>query len=142
MLNIIPKSQYIVVVGCGRLGSILASTLSGKGHSVVAIDSKQSAFNNLTSEFSGFQIVGDASELSVLRSAKTDLADCLLAVTNEDNINLMVAQVAREFFHVPKVLARVFDPATETIYQQFGIDTICPTKLSVNLFLESIEKCA
>ena len=54
------QSQYIVVVGCGRLGSILASRLSGQGHSVVVIDWDESTFNSLSIEFSGFPIVGDA----------------------------------------------------------------------------------
>ena len=65
-------SQYIVVVGCGRLGSILASRLSSQGNSVVVIDPYESSFNNLSSDFSGFQITGDASEIEVLRSAKVD----------------------------------------------------------------------
>ncbi len=62
------QSQYIVVVGCGRLGSILASRLSGQGHSVVVIDWDESTFNSLSIEFSGFPIVGDAAELAVLRA--------------------------------------------------------------------------
>ena len=131
-------AQYIVVVGCGRLGSILASRLSGQGNSIVVIDPHETSFNNLTSEFSGFQIVGDASELEVLRQAKADQADCLLAVTDKDNINLMVAQVAKTLFKVPTVLARVFDPAREGIYEKFGIATISPTKLSAEAFLSQL----
>ena len=134
------QSQYIVVVGCGRLGSILASRLSSQGNSVVVIDPWESSFNNLSSEFSGFQITGDASELSVLRSAKADKADCLLAVTDKDNINLMVAQIAKNIFQVSTVLARVFDPAREKIYCNFGIATISPTQLSAEKFLANIPK--
>ena len=132
-------AQYIVVVGCGRLGSILASRLSSQGNSVVVIDPYEKSFNNLTSEFSGFQIVGDASELEVLRQAKADKADCLLAVTDNDNINLMVAQVAKTLFNVSTVLARVFDPAREGIYEEFGIATISPTKLSAEAFLNQLQ---
>lgn len=132
------KSQYIIIVGCGRLGSILASRLSSQGNSVVVIDTQESAFSNLDSEFSGFQITGDASELSILRTAKVEQSDCLLAVTNRDNINLMVAQVAKQVFEVPQVLARVFDPAREQIYCDFGIATISPTQLSADAFLENL----
>ncbi|MDJ0707489.1 MAG: NAD-binding protein [Leptolyngbyaceae cyanobacterium MO_188.B28] len=82
------QAQYVVIVGCGRLESILASQLSGQGHSVVVIDRKEGTFNHLGTEFSGFQIVGDAAELAILRQAKTDKVDCLLAVTGEDNLNL------------------------------------------------------
>ena len=101
-------SQYIVVVGCGRLGSMLASRLSSQGNSVVVIDPYESSFNNLSSDFSGFQITGDASEIEILRSAKVEQADCLLAVTDKDNINLMVTQIAKQVFQTSIVLARVF----------------------------------
>ncbi|MEO0377468.1 MAG: TrkA family potassium uptake protein [Cyanobacteria bacterium P01_A01_bin.17] len=130
------QSLYIVVVGCGRLGSILASRLSGQGHSVVAIDCNENNFSSLSSEFSGFQVIGDAVELAVLEQAKTNQADCLFAVTDQDNINLMVAQVAKNVFDVPKVLARVFDPDKEEMYEQLGIATISPTKLSAEAFLQ------
>ncbi|MGB3755147.1 MAG: TrkA family potassium uptake protein [Rivularia sp. (in: cyanobacteria)] len=132
------KSQYIVVVGCGRLGSILASKLSAEGNSVVVIDLDESNFDNLGGEFSGFQIVGDATELAVLRSAKADKADCLLAVTDSDNINIMVAQIAKKLFELPTVLARVFDPNREAIYREFGIETISPTQLSAEAFANSL----
>lgn len=133
------QSKYIVVVGCGRLGSILACRLSSQGNSIVVIDPYESSFNNLNSEFSGFQITGDASELAVLRSAKADKADCLLAVTDKDNINLMVAQIAKNIFQISTVLARVFDPAREKIYRDFNIATISPTQLSADAFLANIS---
>ncbi|MEL6164074.1 MAG: NAD-binding protein, partial [Cyanobacteria bacterium J06628_3] len=88
---------------------------------------------------SGFQIVGDATELAVLRSAKSDKADCLLAVTDSDNINIMVAQIAKKLFEVPSVLARVFDPSREEIYRDFGIETISPTQLSADAFVKSLN---
>lgn len=133
------KSLYIVIVGCGRLGGLLANRLSGSGHSVVVIDKREAAFNKLTSEFSGFQIIGDAVEMAVLRQAKADQADCLLATTREDNVNLMVAQVAKVVFDVPTVMARVFDPTRETIYREFGVTTISPTKLAADVFLQSLN---
>lgn len=131
-------SQYIVVVGCGRLGSMLASRLSSQGNSVVVIDPYESSFGNLSSDFSGFQITGNASEIEILRSAKVDQADCVLAVTDKDNINLMVAQVARNVFGIGIVIARVFDPAREQIYRDFGIATISPTQLSVDAFMANM----
>ncbi|EDX86858.1 TrkA-N domain superfamily [Synechococcus sp. PCC 7335] len=132
------KSQYIVIVGCGRLGSLLAGQLSSQGHSVVVIEQYEACLSNLSSEFSGFSVVGDAAELATLRQAKVDKADCLLAVTSEDNINLMVAQIARTVFEIPTVLARVFDPDREAIYQELEIDTISPTQLSADLFLQKL----
>lgn len=131
--------QYVVIVGCGRLGSLLAGLLSEVGSSVVVIDIEESAFDLLTAGFSGFRIVGDAVEIEVLRAAKTHKADCLLATTEEDNVNLMVAQVARKVFNVPKVLARVFDPRREGVYREFDIETVSPTKLMAAAFLASLE---
>ena len=131
--------QYVVVVGCGRLGSMLANQLSSLGSSVVVIDRDEAAFKNLSTEFSGFQVMGDAVEMSVLYRAKIEKADCLLAVTRHDNVNLMVAQVAKAIFGVPKVMARVFDPEREEVYSQFGVETICPTKLSADVFLNTLH---
>lgn len=130
--------QYVVIVGCGRLGSLLAGLLSTAGSSVVVIDLKESAFDLLPAEFSGFRIVGDAVEIEVLQAAKTHRADCLLAATEEDNVNLMVAQVALKVFQVPKVLARVFDPRREEVYREFGIETVSPTNLMADAFLASL----
>ena len=131
---------YIVVIGCGRLGSLLSAQLSAQGHSVVVIDRNEDTFANLSGEFSGFQLTGDAAELATLRRAKVDKADCLLAVTREDNVNLMVAQIGKTVFEIPVVLARVFDPAREAIYAEFDIDTISPTQLSADLFLQKLSR--
>jgi trk system potassium uptake protein TrkA len=131
---------YVVIVGCGRVGSLLANRLSSLGSSVVIIDRDEAAFANLSTEFSGFRVTGDAAELATLRQARIDRAGCLLAVTHHDNLNLMVAQVARIVFHVPQVMARVFDPSRERLYREFDIETICPTQLSVETFLAALQK--
>ena len=133
------SNPYIIIVGCGRLGSLLANELSSQGSSVVIIDHEQGSFRNLSTAFSGFRIVGDASELAVLRQARAGQADCLLAVTEEDNMNLMVAQVARVVFHVPKVIARVYDPAREAVYRHLEVDTISPTNLSAHAFMTALK---
>ncbi len=132
------NSLYIVIVGCGRLGSDLANQLSRIGHSVVVIDSEEKTFNDLSSEFSGFRVAGDATQLSVLKQAKLKDADVFFATTHEDNVNLMVAQVARKLFDVPHVLARVFDPRREQVYNQLGIETICPTSVAAEMFLLAV----
>lgn len=133
------SNQYVIIVGCGRLGSILANRLSGLGNSVVVIDRDNAAFGNLSTEFSGFQVTGDAAELAVLRQAKMDKAQCVLAITSCDNVNVMVAQVARTVFGVPKVMARVNDPSREAVFREFGIETICPTSLSAAAFLGALR---
>jgi trk system potassium uptake protein TrkA len=130
----------IVIVGCGRLGGRLANQLSAEGHRVTVIDTEERAFEKLTNEFSGYKILGDAVELHTLRQAKTDQANYLFTTTHSDNTNLMVAQVAKSHFHVPHVVARVFDPAREAIYTDFGIATVSPTNLSAEVFLKGMHQ--
>ncbi|MBU0995181.1 MAG: TrkA family potassium uptake protein [Proteobacteria bacterium] len=129
---------YIVIVGCGRLGSYLANHLSRMGHSVVVIDSNEETFNDLSSDFSGFRVMGDATQIGILKEAKLKQADVLFATTHEDNVNLMVAQIAHKLFNVRHVLARVFDPRREQVYEQLGIETICPTSVAAEMFLMAV----
>lgn len=134
------KSLYIIIVGCGRLGAYLANQFSHAGHSVVMIDDDPESFEKLSFHYSGFKIEGDATEVQILKQAKIESADLLLATTEHDNINLMVAQVAKKIFSVPRVMARVYIPDRETIYRDLGIETICPTTiigdLMVDMYLE------
>ena len=111
------KSPYIVVIGCGRLGSILASNLSQQGCEVVVIDKDKSTFERLAGDFSGFPITGDAAEMNLLQAAKLNQAQVVIAVTGKDNLNIMVSQLAQTVFQVPIVLTRILDPAREEIYQ-------------------------
>ncbi|MFH1135358.1 MAG: TrkA family potassium uptake protein [Pseudomonadota bacterium] len=131
------NNRYIVIVGCGRLGSHLANQLSRAGNSVVAIDRNEAVFAGLSPDFSGFRLAGDAAHMATLREAKLNKADILIATTHEDNVNLMVAQAARAVFGVPRVLARVFDPKREEVYAQLGIETICPTSVAAAMFLRA-----
>jgi trk system potassium uptake protein len=132
------NSLYIVIVGCGRLGSHLANQLSQVGHSVVVIDKDEATLNDLSSDFSGFRVQGDATQMAVLKEAKLKRADVFFATTHEDNVNLMVAQVARKVFNVPHVLARVFDPRRQQVFEKLGIETICPTSVAAEMFLLAV----
>jgi len=136
------NNRYIVIVGCGRLGSHLANQLSREGSSVVVIDKDETTFNNLSPDFSGFRVQGDATQIVVLKESKLKNADIFIATTHEDNVNLMVAQVALKIFSVPHVLARVFDPKREEVYAQLGIDTICPTSVAAEMFLRAVANGA
>jgi trk system potassium uptake protein TrkA len=131
--------MYIVIVGCGRLGALLANRLSSLGHSVVIIDHREDSFKALSGEFSGFKITGDATELSVLQMAKIDTADCVLSTCSEDTLNLMVTQVAKHIFGVRNVIARVHKPAYESIFRKLGIEIISPTQLAFESFLHALD---
>ncbi len=126
------RELFIVIAGCGRLGSSLANRLSRDGHDVIVIDPDERAFDHLSAEFSGFRVEGDATELAVLREAN-------IAATSADNANLMIAQVAAKVFRVPQVLARVEDPKREEVYNALGVGTICPTTTAADVMLLSIE---
>lgn len=133
------ESKHILIVGCGRLGGALAIRLSLAGHQVVVVDRKEASFEKLGVAFSGFKLIGDAVELHVLKDAGIEQADVVFATTTADNTNLMIAQVARQVFQVQRVVARVFDPAREAIYRDFGIETISPTQLSTEAFLKVVR---
>lgn len=129
-MKINKKDEYIIIVGCGRLGSHLASLLSEERKSVVVIDNNEQSFNRLSENFSGFTIEADAIEEETLLEAKIDKADVVVTTTNDDNTNVMIAQIAKTIYKVPKVIARLFDPSRQKIYEGLDIDTICPTILS------------
>jgi len=115
---------HIVVVGCGRVGSELASELEKLGHSVCIIDKNKNAFRRLPPGFSGRQLVGFGFDNETLLEAGVKEADALAAVTSGDNSNILTARIAREFFEVPNVTARIYDPRRAVIYQRLGIPTV------------------
>lgn len=124
--------MHVIIVGCGRLGSLLAQILSAEGHDVVVIDRESSAFERLGSGFNGTTLVGTGIDIDILRKAGIETADVLAAVTTDDNTNIMAAQVARELFRVPKVVARIYDPEREQIYHEFGLETVSPITLAAS----------
>ncbi len=122
--------DYTIIVGCGRLGANLANLLSDEGGDVLIIDKNKDAFRKLSPSFGGIALTGDAMDFDVLEEAQIGRASVLVAVTNNDNANIMVAQIARELFQTGRVIARLYDPERECVYHEFGIDTICPAVLS------------
>ena len=123
-------SGYTVIIGCGRLGASLANAISDKEASVMMVDRDERAFRKLGASYGGLTLAGDATDIAVLRSAEIERADTVVSVTNDDNTNIMVAQIARNVYHIPNVICRLYDPEREIVYKEFGIDTICPTVLS------------
>jgi len=132
------KPKYIIVIGCGSLGAVLANRLSTMGHSIVVIDQDPAAFDALGSEFSGFKIDGDANEYIVLRQAKVDKADIVLAITNDDNLNIKISQICTQIYKIKQVIARVNKPQSAEIFAKLGIDTVCPTLLATDKLISDI----
>lgn len=131
---------YIVIIGCGRLGANIANALSNDEENVLIIDENRESFKRLSPNFGGLTIVGNGTDLEVLKEARLEDADVVIAVTNDDNVNIMVAQIARDVFQVEKVIARLYDSEREAVYQEFGIDTICPAVLSVKEIDKLLEQ--
>ena len=122
----------ILVIGCGKVGSQLASMLSEEGHDVSFIDRDAKNFEMLDDNFSGMTTVGVPIDQDVLKQAGIESCDAVAAVSQDDNLNIMCSQLAREIFKVPSVLARIYDPAREDVFSHFGLHTVCPTNLTVS----------
>ena len=116
--------MHIVIMGCGRVGSLLATRLLHLGHSVAIIDRNADAFRRLGPDFAGQQVVGVGFDPDVLRSAGIDKAAAFAAVSSGDNSNIISARVARETFKVANVVARIYDPGRVEVYQRLGIPTV------------------
>jgi len=123
----------IIIVGCGKVGSRFAQLLSNDGHDVVIVDNDKDAFKALSPDFNGITITGVPIDQDVLKQAGIENADAFAAVSPDDNINIMACQVAKEIFKVPRVIARIYNPEREYVFHQFGLDTICPTNLTVDV---------
>ena len=106
----------IIVVGCGRVGSHLATLLSEDGHNVSVIDRNADSFKNLGRDFNGRIVRGIGFDESALLDAGIDEADVIAAVTSNDNANLMIAEVARRIYEVPHVISRLYEARREKTY--------------------------
>ena len=124
------KHGYTVVVGCGRLGAGIADGLYAEGEDVMGIDQDRDAFRKLSSAYGGLTVEGNGMDLEILKSVQLEKADTLIAVTDRDNVNIIVSEMAKQMFNVTKVIARLSDPQRSCVYQQLGIETICPSVLS------------
>jgi trk system potassium uptake protein TrkA len=130
--------MYVIIVGCGRVGSELAKLLSNEGHNVVVIDKNPASLDRLGGTFNGLTMEGNGFNLALLKEAGIEKADAFCAVTNGDNTNLVSAQVAKRIFKVPKVLARVYDPQRAHIYAALGLDIISGTILFAAMLRDKI----
>lgn len=121
----------VLIVGCGKVGSRLAGVLESQGHDISIVDKDSENFESLPDNFSGYTTVGVPIDQDVLRQAGIETCDAVAAVTQDDNVNIMICQVAREIFKVPRVLARIYDPSRENVFSHFGLRTVCPTNLTI-----------
>jgi trk system potassium uptake protein TrkA len=128
------KQELAIIIGCGRLGANIADMFAVQGKDVVIIDSEESSFRKLSSDYSGFKIEANATDFEALKLAGIEKAVLVVAVTDNDNVNIMVSQIAKVIFNVPKVIMRIYDTDKEQINDGYSIDTIYPVKLSLEAF--------
>lgn len=130
--------MYVVVVGCGRVGSQLATFLSEEGHDVAIIDRNVDAFKRLGSTFNGLSIEGLGFDKDILVEAGIEKTDVFAAVTDLDNTNMMAVEVATKIFDVPRAIARLYNPTRSLTYEKLGLEYICGTVMLAEKMLETI----
>lgn len=125
----------VVIVGCGRVGAVLAERFDSAGHQVIVLDTQTQAFDRLPSAFRGSAIRGNGTDEDVLRRAGALGADLFLALTEGDNRNVMAVQVALEELEVKQAIAKINDPVRARAYAHLGIPTLCRTNLMADAVL-------
>jgi trk system potassium uptake protein TrkA len=125
------NAMKVIIIGCGRMGTGLALSLCRKGHQVTVIDTSEDALNNLGKAFTGTKVTGVGFDRDVLKKARIDLVDGVVSCTNSDETNALIARIARNVYHVPHVIARLYDPRKASIYHRLGIQTISTTQWGI-----------
>jgi trk system potassium uptake protein TrkA len=141
--------MFVVIVGCGRVGSSIAKKMLQEGHEVSVLDEDPEAIAQLEKgetqtweDLGGSFTVGTALEIDALMEAGIDRADAFVASTDGDNTNLVIAQVAQRRFNVERVVVRVLDPARARWYEEQGLRTVCPTQIAINQLEAAVGEAA
>jgi trk system potassium uptake protein len=129
--------MYIIVIGGGKVGYHLAKALLAEGHEVLVIERDRSRVEFICSELGSICLLGDGCEAATLAEAGTARADMLIAVTGDDEDNLVSCQVAKHKFKVPRTIARSSNPKNETLFRMLGVDV---TVSSTNVIMENIQQ--
>jgi len=119
----------VVIVGCGRTGAFLAALLEGSGDTVSIVDLDRAAFKRLPGDFKGTPVLGDGTDMDILRQAGIEKADAFISLTQGDNRNLMAAQIAKKIFGIAQVIAKVNDPIRAATYRGQGLYTFSRTTI-------------
>jgi len=129
--------MYIIIIGGGKVGFYLAKALLNEGHEILVIENDASRTEFINNELGSVCIRGDGSEVTTLTEVGTGRANMFIAVTGDDDDNLVACQIAKHKFNVPRTIARTSNPKNETIFKKLGIDV---TVSSTNIILEDIEE--
>lgn len=127
-----------MIMGCGRVGSTLATSLEARGHEVAIIDRDETSFRRLSKGFAGHRIKGVGFDRDVMRRAGVPNAYAFAAVSSGDNSNIIAARVARETFGVKRVVARIYDPGRAEIFERLGIPTVATVRWAADQTLHHV----
>lgn len=130
--------MHVVILGCGRVGSTLATSLTRRDHTVAIIDQDATAFSRLGENFPGQMVSGIGFDRDTLTEAGIERADAFAAVSSGDNSNIIAARVARETFGVDRVVARIYDPKRAEVYERLGIPTVATVRWAADQILQRI----
>jgi len=132
--------MYVIIVGGGQVGYSLARLLLSEKHEVLLVEKDQERYNKLSEELGEQVILGDGTELDTLMDMGANRADVLVAVTGTDQDNLIICQMAKILYLIPKTIARVNDPKNEEVFQSLGVDaTVSATRIIGSLIEEKID---
>lgn len=130
--------MHIVIMGCGRVGAMLATFLEKRGHGVAVIDVNPEAFRRLGPDFNGTTVKGVGFDRQVLEAAGIRRADGFAAVSSGDNSNILAARVVNEIYHIDNVVARIYDQGRAAVYERLGIPTVATVKWTVGQVLRRL----
>ena len=130
-----------LIIGCGRVGSTLALQLQKEGWEVTVVDESEDALSRLGENWPGRFVVGHGMDTDLLREAGIEEADAVVAATDGDNTNIVIAQVAQKRFGIQCVVARILDPARAKFYAERGLRTVCPTKTAIDALTDAVRAC-
>lgn len=128
----------ILVVGCGMLGRKIAETLDSMNWDVAVMDDRESELALLKESFSGVTVRGFPMDLRCLREAGIESCDAVAVTTSDDNLNITVAQIARDYFGIQNVVTRISDPDRESVFERHGLHTVCPTNLAADAMVGAL----
>jgi trk/ktr system potassium uptake protein len=130
----------VVILGCGRVGSTMAADLDRLGHAVSIIDTRNEAFQRfLPADFGGDAVLGNGIDEDVLQRAGIDQADFFAALADDDNVNIMAAQVAKLVYQVPKVICRIYDRERNETFRALGLETVAPVEIAAARIKDLVE---
>lgn len=128
----------ILIIGAGRLGSIIADRASSRGENVIVLDENDSSFRKLDEAFTGFKVTGDATDIALLKQdCYIDSVEEVVIVTGNDNTNLFLAHLCAIIFKIPKIYVRFDDPDKDILINGVpNVKAIYPSDLSANKFFQ------